>query len=357
MRPRHRVRRSEEEEESAFISMTDMTVSFLFIIMILLAFFATQIAPKNTVPEDLYEKVRKGLEDRDRQVQSLLRQLEVYRIKGDQAVPWLQAERERLLARVAELEAQASAVRSALRIAPGADLVREATLLREEIERLHRLLDSRLTNPIERYNARISEFRGQVLERMQKRIKTADKSIEVSVNRNRDALEFKGDGLFGSGSDVPSAAGRKKMEVIAGILKEELRCVSLGDRSTLAASCNPAIALVDALQVEGHTDNTGADAFNMDLSSRRGSSIYTIMANGTPELLGFRNLRGQPILSVAGYGKGRPIRDNDSDQARDANRRIDLRFIMFSPTEEQFVPQRIEDLPSLRDRLTTEGRP
>jgi flagellar motor protein MotB len=347
----------EEEEESAFISMTDMTVSFLFIIMILLAFFATQMAPKGMVPEDLYERVRHDLEERDLQVQSLLRQIEVYRLKGDQAVPWLQAERERLLARVAELEVQAASVRSALRVSPEADVVREARLLRDENDRLHRLLTSHPANPIESYNSRIAEFRGRLLDHIQMRIKAADKTIDVAVSRNRDALEFKGDGLFGSGSDVPSPLGKKKMEVIAGILRDELRCVSLGDRSTLAATCNPATALVDALQVEGHTDNTGPDVLNMDLSSRRGAAIYTIMATSNPDLLGFRNLRSQPILSVAGYGKGRPIRSNDSDQARDANRRIDLRFIMFQPTEEQFVPQRIEDLPGLQERLNPGGRP
>lgn len=42
MRAQARRVAQEEEEESAFVSMTDMTVGFLFIIMILLAFFASQ---------------------------------------------------------------------------------------------------------------------------------------------------------------------------------------------------------------------------------------------------------------------------------------------------------------------------
>lgn len=359
MRPGQRVRRSEEEDETAFISMTDMTVSFLFIIMILLAFFATQMAPKKSVPGDLYDKAINDLGDRDRKIQALSLQLKVFLNKGnsEQVVQWLQGERERLLDQITELENRAKRVNEALQIAPEADAVREATLLRDENNRLHSLLDSHMTNPIERYNSRIAEFRGQVLERLQQRIKAIDTSIDVTINRNRDALEFKGDGLFSSGSDVPSTTGRKKMEQIAGILKEELRCVSLGERSTLASSCNPAIALIDALQVEGHTDNTGDDVLNMDLSSRRGASIYGIMARACPELLGLRNLRDQPVLSVAGYGKGRPIGDNDSDRGRDANRRIDLRFIMFSPTEEQFIPQKIEDLPNLQSRLTSGIQP
>ena len=43
MRGAFRRHQREEEEESAFVSMTDMTVSFLFVVMILLAFFASQI--------------------------------------------------------------------------------------------------------------------------------------------------------------------------------------------------------------------------------------------------------------------------------------------------------------------------
>ena len=42
-------RRLEEEEDSAFVPMTDMTVSFLFIVMVLLAFFASQLHDPNKV--------------------------------------------------------------------------------------------------------------------------------------------------------------------------------------------------------------------------------------------------------------------------------------------------------------------
>jgi len=293
MRAARRPRRAEEEEESAFVSMTDLMVSFLFIIIILLAFFATQIAPKETVPRERFEIQASKLTELEKQVQAL----------------------------------------------------------EEENQRLRRLVSAQDGNPIERYNFQSAELRGKMLDRIQKRIKAADTSIDVSISRNGDALEFKGDGLFGSGSDAPSVAGRRKMEIIAGILRDELRCFSLGERSTLTSACNPAVALIDALQVEGHTDSIGTDVLNMDLSSRRGTSIYAIMVTSSPDLLGFRNLRNQPIVSVAGYGKGRPIRDNDSDLSRDANRRIDLRFIMFAPPEEQFVPQRIEDLPRLRQLL------
>lgn len=52
-----RRRQHEDEEESAFVSMTDMTVSFLFIVMILLAFFASQLRDPRTVTRREYDTV------------------------------------------------------------------------------------------------------------------------------------------------------------------------------------------------------------------------------------------------------------------------------------------------------------
>ena len=50
----------EEEEESAFVSMTDMTVSFLFIVMIVLAFFASRLRDPNQVPKAVAKAVGHG---------------------------------------------------------------------------------------------------------------------------------------------------------------------------------------------------------------------------------------------------------------------------------------------------------
>lgn len=347
-----------EEEESAFISMTDMTVSFLFVIMILLAFFATQIAPKDTVPKVEYEKVRKDLEERDAQVASLLSQLEVFRMKGSESLPWLMSERDRLTKEVAALTKELERTREAVGAKAGEDVPYMIQGLRDEIARLHRMLDAaRESNPIERYNYRVAELRGQLLQRLKAKIVELDPTIEVEISRNKDALEFKGDGLFLSSSEVPTPIGRHKMEVIASVLKDDIGCFVLGQRSELSEKCNPAMALIEALQVEGHTDSSGPDVMNMELSSRRGSSIYTVMTSVVPDLVGLQNLRGQPILSVAGYGEGRPIYGNDTKEGRDANRRIDLRFIMFAPTEQGFVPQRIEDLPRVMKLLRGEVVP
>lgn len=57
MRGSSRRRQHEDEEESAFVSMTDLTVSFLFIIMILLAYSASKMSSSQAVPKASYDAV------------------------------------------------------------------------------------------------------------------------------------------------------------------------------------------------------------------------------------------------------------------------------------------------------------
>ena len=63
MRGLVRRRTQEDEEESVFVTMTDMTISFLLIVMILLAFFATQLISQDTVPRDPFNAILNNLRD------------------------------------------------------------------------------------------------------------------------------------------------------------------------------------------------------------------------------------------------------------------------------------------------------
>ena len=67
-----RARAREEEGESGFVSMTDLVVSFLFIVLVLLAFFATQFSPED--PDRARERIWQ-LEQAEWTMVSLRRQL------------------------------------------------------------------------------------------------------------------------------------------------------------------------------------------------------------------------------------------------------------------------------------------
>ena len=72
------------------------------------------------------------------------------------------------------------------------------------------------------------------------------------------------------------------------------------------------------VEVAGHTDNSGADAYNQALSERRASSVATyLQAQGV-----------QPVrFIVVGYGETRPIADNSSEGGRSQNRRVEITLV------------------------------
>ena len=68
------------------------------------------------------------------------------------------------------------------------------------------------------------------------------------------------------------------------------------------------------VEIEGHTDNVGSEAYNLDLSKRRAESVKNYLV----ENLGIDPAR----LSAAGYGFSRPIADNNTREGRAQNRRV-----------------------------------
>ena len=75
---------------------------------------------------------------------------------------------------------------------------------------------------------------------------------------------------------------------------------------------------IKKMRVEGHTDNRGAAAMNLDLSKRRAASVATYLVQHGVE--GGR-------LSSDGYGITRPIETNDTDAGRQANRRVEFKIV------------------------------
>jgi outer membrane protein OmpA-like peptidoglycan-associated protein len=67
--------------------------------------------------------------------------------------------------------------------------------------------------------------------------------------------------------------------------------------------------------VEGHTDATGGDDHNMDLSIRRAQSVATYL--GGKGVVPVR-------FTVMGYGEDQPIATNEDSAGRSANRRVEI---------------------------------
>lgn len=78
------------------------------------------------------------------------------------------------------------------------------------------------------------------------------------------------------------------------------------------------------VSVYGHTDSTGSDSYNQQLSQRRALSVSNYLA-----AQGVAAGRLQAI----GYGESRPVADNSSEGGRAANRRVE---IVIDPVDSAF---------------------
>ena len=72
------------------------------------------------------------------------------------------------------------------------------------------------------------------------------------------------------------------------------------------------------VELEGHTDNIGTDAYNQGLSERRANAVKTYLSG--------RDIDGERMTPV-GYGESQPIETNDTEEGREENRRVELRVL------------------------------
>ena len=300
MRGAFRRHQREEEEEFAFVSMTDMTVSFLFVVMILLAFFASRFNPKESVPKAQYDHV---VRERD------------------------------------DFAAGAGGGKCQSRFTRGGDKT-PAGEASGEI-------------PLEEYLTKTANERRQILQRLRDQLKVDFPDLQVVISEENDALRFQGDGLFQSSQSILRPERRAIVESIAVRLEAILPCYTLGSKSRWSNGCNNGAAIIEAVQIEGHTDSTGDDISNLRLSTERANSTFVAMTAREPGLVAHLNFRGQPVLSVAGYGKMRPVAGNDTPAGRATNRRIDLRIIMYTPSRSEEIDNIRK---ALRSGLIIEGR-
>lgn len=72
---------------------------------------------------------------------------------------------------------------------------------------------------------------------------------------------------------------------------------------------------VVSIKVVGHTDSVGSDAYNQSLSERRASSVaeYLLSQGVAPNK-----------VTSEGKGKSQPIADNETEEGRAKNRRVEL---------------------------------
>lgn len=78
-------------------------------------------------------------------------------------------------------------------------------------------------------------------------------------------------------------------------------------------------------EIAGHTDSQGRESMNLNLSQARADAVLNAIMS---ERVLTSNLR------ATGYGEAEPIASNDTEEGREANRRIEFRALLSDPEEE-----------------------
>lgn len=201
---------------------------------------------------------------------------------------------ELLNQQIAALRNQIGALEAALEVSETRD--RESNA---KIADLGRRLNVALAQRVQELNRYRSDFFGRLREIL---------SDRENIRIVGDRFVFQSEVLFPSGSDIINDAGREEMAKLAGAILE------------LQREIPPEINWV--LRVDGHTDNiplsgTGRYRDNWELSSARATSVVKfLIENGVPA----------NRLVAAGFGEFQPLDEDDTQEARNRNRRIELKL-------------------------------
>ena len=86
------------------------------------------------------------------------------------------------------------------------------------------------------------------------------------------------------------------------------------DKLLVTLSDNPGIIV----ELGSHTDSRGKDKYNLDLSQKRAeAAVEYLVENGMDA----------KRLKAVGYGEGSPIVENDTDENRAINRRVEFKIL------------------------------
>jgi len=185
---------------------------------------------------------------------------------------------------------------------------------------------------------KVEKAKQEILEDIERSLK--ESGIKVEIDIENGILHLPEEILFSSGSATLNIRGRESLQHLARALYVVVPCYAASWEIRAAIDCeNRTDAMLDAIFIEGHTDNIPVGTEhkfhdNWELSAQRAIETYKALKDIEPTLDELVNDKLQKLFSVAGYGEFRPRASNDSAEGKQANRRIDLRFLMKTPRSE-----------------------
>lgn len=140
---------------------------------------------------------------------------------------------------------------------------------------------------------------GHYMDRQEAKLRAELQGTGVSVTRIGDniTLNMPGNVTFRTDSADLSPAFFDVLSSVAKVMKEYDKTV---------------------VEVAGHTDSTGSDAYNQGLSERRAASVAQYLTS--------QGIDQQRLITV-GMGESMPVADNATAEGRQANRRVEITMV------------------------------
>jgi len=138
---------------------------------------------------------------------------------------------------------------------------------------------------------------GRYMDKQAKAIKRQIPEAEVERVGEGILVTFDSGLMFNFDSYALSAATRENLQEMAGIMQEYEKT---------------------DIVIEGHTDNVGSEAYNLQLSKKRAKAVADYLGQK-----GVSSIR----VKTEGYGEGQPVESNDTDANRQKNRRVEVVII------------------------------
>jgi len=183
------------------------------------------------------------------------------------------------LANAERAAAEASAARSVA--AAKADSDRAANEKRAAEADAERSRQAALTAEREK-----QQLREQLVSQFNAILQTRDSPRGLIVNMS--------DVVFDTGQYTLKPGAREKLAKISGIIQ-----------------AHPGLKI----EVEGHTDSTGTDEYNLKLSENRADAVRTFLVQSGIN---------PSIIVARGFGKDKPVASNDNAAGRQLNRRVEM---------------------------------
>lgn len=166
-------------------------------------------------------------------------------------------------------------------------------------------------------------------------------SGDDAVERRQHALILAGVGALAGGA-IGNYQDRQEAELRAELEGTGVSVTRIGDNITLnmpgnvtfatdSSDLSPAFFDVlnsvgkvlgefdkTVVEVAGHTDSTGSDAYNQSLSERRAQSVSSYLTS--------QGVIPQRLI-IIGMGETRPVSDNTTASGRQANRRVEITMV------------------------------